>query len=51
MAEDGRVGDFPFAPPAAVGFMASQYQRTPLEAATRHAIDQANAEELFPRLV
>jgi len=42
--------DFPFAPPAAVGFMASQYERTPLQAATRQAIDRANAEKLFPRL-
>jgi 6-methylsalicylate decarboxylase len=42
--------DFPFAPPAAVSFMASQYQRTPLQAATRQAIDRANAGKLFPRL-
>jgi 6-methylsalicylate decarboxylase len=42
--------DFPFAPPAAAGFMASQYERTPLQAATRQAIDRANAEKLFPRL-
>ena len=42
--------DYPFAPPAAVSFMASQYERTPLQAATRQAIDRANAEKLFPRL-
>jgi len=42
--------DFPFALPAAVAFMASQYERTPLQAATRQAIDRANAEKLFPRL-
>jgi len=42
--------DYPFFPPAAVSFMASQYERTPLQAATRQAIDRANAEKLFPRL-
>jgi predicted TIM-barrel fold metal-dependent hydrolase len=42
--------DFPFAPPAAVGFMADQYQRVPMQPATRQAIDRANAERLFPRL-
>jgi 6-methylsalicylate decarboxylase len=42
--------DFRFAPPAAVGFMASQYERTPLQAATRQAIDRANAEKLLARL-
>jgi hypothetical protein len=29
--------------------MASQYERTSLEAATRQAIDRLNAERLFPR--
>jgi 6-methylsalicylate decarboxylase len=47
-AHDG--SDFPFAPPAAVGFMTSQYERMPLQAATRQAIDRASAEKLFPRL-
>jgi len=42
--------DFPFAPPAAVGFMASQYERALLQTATRRAIDRANAGKLFPRL-
>ena len=37
--------DFPFALPAAVGFMARQYERTPLQAATRQAIDRANADK------
>lgn len=42
--------DFPFAPPIAVGFMAKQYQRTPLEPGVRRDIDYANAGTLFPRL-
>jgi 6-methylsalicylate decarboxylase len=42
--------DFPFAPPAVVGFMASQYERTPMESAARQAIDRLNAGNLFPRL-
>jgi 6-methylsalicylate decarboxylase len=42
--------DFPFAPPVVVGFMASQYERTPMESATRQAIDRLNAGKLFPRL-
>lgn len=42
--------DFPFAPPVAVGFMAQQYERTPIDTLTRRAIDRTNAEQLFPRL-
>jgi hypothetical protein len=36
--------------PAAVGFMGSKYECTPLPAATRRRIDRANAGKLFPRL-
>jgi predicted TIM-barrel fold metal-dependent hydrolase len=42
--------DFPFAPSVAVGFMAKQYERTPIDPAIRAGIDRANAERLFPRL-
>ena len=48
--EPGQQVGYPFAPPVAVSCMASQYERTPLQAATRQAIDRANAEKLFPRL-
>jgi len=42
--------DFPFAPPAAVGFINKQYENYPLDPALRVAIDRGNAEALFPRL-
>lgn len=42
--------DFPFAPPAAVSFMAKQYENYPLDDSLRAAIDRGNAEILFPRL-
>jgi predicted TIM-barrel fold metal-dependent hydrolase len=42
--------DFPFAPASAVAFMAAEYDRYPLSAELRHAIDRGNAERLFPRL-
>ena len=42
--------DFPFAPPPAIGFINKQYERYPLAADLRAAIDRGNAEALFPRL-
>jgi 6-methylsalicylate decarboxylase len=42
--------DFPFAPSVAVGFMAKQYEQTPIDPAIRQGIDRANAVKLFPRL-
>jgi predicted TIM-barrel fold metal-dependent hydrolase len=41
---------FPFAPVAAVDLMAAEYERYPLAADLRYAIDRGNAERLFPRL-
>ncbi|MEV4125784.1 amidohydrolase family protein [Nocardia sp. NPDC049707] len=42
--------DFPFAPPAAVGLINSQYENYPLDPTLRTAIDRGNCETLFPRL-
>lgn len=41
--------DFPFAPSVAVGFMAKQYERTPLDPVLRQDIDRDNALRLFSR--
>jgi predicted TIM-barrel fold metal-dependent hydrolase len=53
VADPGHItygSDFPFAPPAAVGFINSQYEDFPLDPALRTAIDRGNCEGLFPRL-
>jgi predicted TIM-barrel fold metal-dependent hydrolase len=42
--------DFPFAPPAAVGFLNKQFENYPLNQSLREAIDRGNSEALFPRL-
>lgn len=42
--------DFPFAPPAAVRYMRTEYEHTALSKDQRHRIDRANALALFPRL-
>ncbi|MYW97661.1 amidohydrolase [Amycolatopsis rubida] len=42
--------DFPFAPAVAVGFLNKTFERYPLDAGLRAAIDRGNSENLFPRL-
>lgn len=42
--------DYPFAPPPAIRFLNGQYEKYPLDAALRDAIDRGNSEALFPRL-
>jgi len=42
--------DFPFAPPAAIGFLNKQFEKYPLDPGLRAAIDRGNSEALFPRL-
>ncbi len=42
--------DYPFAPPPAIGFLNGQYEKYPLDADLRSAIDRGNSEALFPRL-
>lgn len=42
--------DFPFAPAAAVKYMAAEYDDVKMPAALRAGIDRRNAESLFPRL-
>lgn len=43
--------DFPFAPPAAIGFLDKQFENYPLDPGLRSAIDRGNSEKLFPRLI
>lgn len=53
LAEPGHVlygSDFPFAPAAAVGFMAGNHEAYGLTPEQRTAIDRGSAEVLFPRL-
>lgn len=53
LAEPGHVlygSDFPFAPAAAVGFMAETYEAYDFTPEQRTAIDRGSAEALFPRL-
>jgi predicted TIM-barrel fold metal-dependent hydrolase len=42
--------DFPFAPPAAVTYMRTEYEAVKLPTKVRAGIDHRNAEALFPRL-
>ncbi|MBL0887419.1 amidohydrolase family protein [Myceligenerans indicum] len=42
--------DFPFAPAPAIAFLNRQYEKYPLDATLRNAIDRGNGEALFPRL-
>ncbi|MGW3961764.1 amidohydrolase family protein [Amycolatopsis sp. NPDC005003] len=42
--------DFPFAPPAVVGFLDGQFEEYRMHSSLRTAIDRGNAEALFPRL-
>lgn len=53
LAEPGHVlygSDFPFAPAAAVGFMAGNHEAYAFTPEQRAAIDRGSAEALFPRL-
>ena len=53
MADPGRIlygSDFPFAPAAAVKYMAAEYEDLRLPPRLREGIDRRNAEVLFPRL-
>ncbi|MEU5263087.1 amidohydrolase family protein [Amycolatopsis sp. NPDC021455] len=42
--------DFPFAPPAVVGFLNGRFEEYRMHSSLRAAIDRGNAEALFPRL-
>ena len=42
--------DFPFAPPAAVRYMRTEYEQTQLTREQRRRIDRDNALALFPRV-
>lgn len=53
VADPGRIlygSDFPFAPAAAVKYMAAEYDDMRLPGRLRTGIDRRNAETLFPRL-
>lgn len=53
VADPGRIlygTDFPFAPAAAVKYMAAEYDAMDLNPGLRAGIDRHNAEALFPRL-
>jgi hypothetical protein len=43
-------GDFPFAPPLAIGFLNRQNENYAFDSTLREAIDRGKAEALFQRL-